>query len=220
MGTLKLALRAYRDYYDHIWIMLLMTAVWWCLVVTVAFAPSATLLLFRVADPRKGAWDDRIGFREASTYLWTEILRGWKLALATIPLVALLAFNLQFYGGSDGVFALLSPVWLLLLIIAVTSTLIIFALGGMTNLPAGAVVRKGWRVTGLRLPGALLVILITFIIPATIIGSVLYFILPVILVLPGILAIGLSRFVLKSLGEAYPEPNKPTEERLHEKRPR
>ena len=220
MGTLKLAFRAYRDFYDHIWLMLLMTAIWWCLIVTVAFAPSATLLLFKVADPRTGAWEDRVGFREASSYLWTELLRGWKITIATIPLVALLAFNLQFYGGSDGTLALLSPVWLLLLIIAITSTLVIFALGGMTDLPAGAVIRKGWRVTALRLPGALLVILITFIVPATIIGSVLYFVLPIILVLPGILATGLSRYVLKSLGEAYPEPNKPTEERLHEKRPR
>jgi hypothetical protein len=197
--------------------MLLATAAWWCLLFTVLFAPSATLLLFHVADPRKGPWDDRITLRESLTYLWSEVGRAWKLAGVTLPAVALIAFNLRYYGSSDGVFTLLAPIWLLLLIVGVAFTFTVFAVGGVTDLDAGSTLRTGLRIVAVRLPAALLVILITFVIPLTILTSVLYFLLPIVLALPGLIAIAMSRFALSAMGEAIPEPNKPTEERLHEK---
>jgi hypothetical protein len=216
--ALKLSFRAYRDFYDQIWTMLLYTAMWWLALVTVVLAPPATLLLFHVADPRKGPWEERITFREAIAYFWQNILRGWKLFAATGLPLALIAFNLQFYGGSDGIVALIAPIWLFLLIGGFAAFCVVFAVGGTTDDPAGTVLKRGLRVTGLRLPAILLVLMITFVLPSILITSVIYFLTPLVLALPGLLAVAMTRLVLPSIGEAIPEPNKPTEERLHEKR--
>lgn len=218
MWALRLSLRAYRDFYDHIWVMLLYTALWWLLLFTVVLAPAATLLLFRAADPRLGPWEERMTLGQATSYLWSQFGRGWKLGLATLPAIALIAFNLRFYGNSDGAFALLAPIWLLLLIAAICAFLVIFALGGVSDLPAGPTIKRGLVLTGIRFPAILLVVLITFVIPATLVTSLLYFLAPVALALPGLLAVAMTRLVLRATGEAVPDPNLPTEERLHEKR--
>jgi hypothetical protein len=216
--ALKLAIRAYRDFYDHIWLMLLVVAAWWTLLFTVILIPSATLLLFKAADPRMGPWEERITFREASAYLWQQFGRGWKLAAACFPIILLTAFNLRFYGMSDSAMALMSPLWLLLLIVAVTASSIIFALASLQEDPAGETIRQGLRLTAMRFPAALTVLLITAVVPATIFLGPLYFLAPLVLAVPGLVAIAMTRFVLKVSGMPMPEPNKPTEERLHEKR--
>ena len=218
MTTLRLAIRAYRDFYDIVWWMLLTTAIWWLMLVSVVFAPAATLLLFHQADPRLGVWEDRPDFREMGRYLMSQLGRSWLLALATVPLLALMTFNLSYYGGSDGAAALLAPFWLVLVIIAVIATLIIFALAALTEADAKSCLRDGLRLTGLYFPGALLVLVITFVIPLLLLTSVLQFLLPLILVLPGLVATAFSRFVLRVSRIPYPRPNEPTEERLHEKR--
>jgi hypothetical protein len=218
LTTLRLAFRSYRDFYDIVWWMLLTTAIWWLMLVSVVFAPAATLLLFRQADPRLGVWEDRPSLGEMGRYLMAQVGRGWLLALATLPLVALIAFNLNYYGGRDNASSLLAPFWLVLLVIAVIATLIIFALAALTGAGARSCLRDGLRLTGLHFPAALLVLAITFVIPMLILMSALQFLLPLVLMLPGLVATAFSRFVIRAARIPHPNPNEPTEERLHEKR--
>jgi hypothetical protein len=215
---LRLAIRSYRDFYDIIWWMLLATAIWWLMLISVVFAPAATLLLFRQADPRLGIWEDRPGLGEMGRYLIAQVGRGWLLALATVPLVALMAFNLNYYGGSDNAISLIAPFWLVLLIIGVTATLIIFALAALTGADAKSCLRDGLRLAGLRFPAALVVLLITLVIPGLILLTALEFLFPLVLALPGLVATAFSRFVIRAARIPHPNPNEPTEERLHEKR--
>src|SRR6476469_3864236 len=149
VSALRLALRSYRDLYDRIWIMLLVSAAWWVLLITVIFAPPATLLLFKHADPRIGPWQDRPGLRESGEFLWAQFIRSWIVTLATLLIVALTAFNLDYYGSGGSALSFLSPLWLVLLLLTVTATLVILALAAMTDLPEKQVI-----VTGARVPGA------------------------------------------------------------------
>ena len=218
MRALRLALRSYRDFYDRIWWMLLLTAVWWLMLITIVFAPSATLLLFKHADPRIGAWQDRPDLRESGQFLWSELARGWLIALATAPLIALMTFNLLFYADEDSALSVLAPFWLVLLILAVTATVIIFAMAAVQDLPAREALMLGARITGLRLPAALVILFVTGLVPVLVLTSTLYFLLPLVFMVPGLVATAFSTFVLKATGTPLPEPNAPTEERLHEKR--
>ena len=218
MTTLRLALRSYREYYDIIWWMILATAIWGILMISVVFAPPATMLLFRQADPRLGVWEERPGLGEMGRYLMNQFGRSWLLALATVPLLALMIFNLNYYGGSDGTIALLAPFWLVLLIIGAIATLIIFALAAMTDAGAKTLLRDGLRLTGIHFPAALLVLVITLVIPGLILTSLFQFLIPMTLLLPGLVATAFSRFVLRAARIRFPRPNEPTEERLHEKR--
>ena len=106
----------------------------------------------------------------------------------------------------------------MLLLLTVTATLVIFALAAMTDLPAKQVIVAGARVTGARLPAALVVLLFTVIIPLLVIMASYYVLLPLAAVIPALVAIAFSTFVLKATRAPLPEPNRPTEERLHEKR--
>ncbi len=218
MSALRLALRSYRDLYDRIWIMLLVSAAWWVLLITVIFAPPATLLLFKHADPRIGPWEDRPGLRESGEFLWAQFVRSWIVTLATLPIIALTAFNLDYYGSGVSALSFLSPLWLVLLLLTVTATLVIFALAAMTDLPAKQAIVTGARVTGARLPAALVVLLFTVIIPLLVIMASYYVLLPLAAAIPALVAIAFSAFVLKATRTPLPEPNRPTEERLHEKR--
>jgi uncharacterized membrane protein YesL len=217
LTTLRLALRSYREFYDIIWWMILATAIWWFMLISVVFAPAATLLLFRQADPRLGIWEERPSLREMGRYLLAQFGRSWLLAVATVPLLALMTFNLSYYGGSGGAISLLAPFWLVLLIIGVIATLIIFGLAALSDVGARDCLRDGLRLTGLHFPTALVVLVITFVIPALLLTSLFQFLIPLTLILPGLVATAFSRFVLRASRMPYPKPNEPTEERLHER---
>jgi hypothetical protein len=218
LSAIRLALRAYRDLYDHIWIMLLVTAVWWVMLITVIFAPPATLLLFKHADPRIGSWEDRPGLRESGEFLWAQLIRSWLITLATLPIIALTAFNLDYYGSGGSALSFLSPLWLVLLLLTVTVTFAIFAIAAVTDLSPKQAIIAGARLTGARLPAALVLLLFTLIIPAMAIVASLYVLLPLVALIPALVALAFSTFVLKATHTPLPEPNQPTEERLHEKR--
>ncbi len=135
-----------------------------------------------------------------------------------MPVIALTAFNLLFYADDDSALSFLAPFWLVLLILGITATVVIFALAAVEDLSAREALVLGARVTGLRLPAALVILFVTGLIPVLILTTTLYFLLPLILMIPGLVATAFSTFVLKAIGAQMPEPNAPTEERLHEKR--
>jgi hypothetical protein len=217
VSALRLALRSYREFYDRIWWMLLLTAVWWLLLTTIIFVPTATLLLFKHADPRAGVWDDRPDIRESGQILWSQLARGWLITVATVPLVGLMAFNMTYYGGGDSSLSFLAPIWLMLLILGITATITIFAVAGVTDLPAKEAIVTGARLAAMRLPAALMIVFVTALVPILMITSTYYVLLPIAVLIPGLVATAFSKFVLKAMGTAVPEPNQPTDERIHEK---
>jgi len=215
--ALRLGLRAYRDLYDQIWWMLLALVAWWILNATVVFGPPATFLLFQEADPRQGIWEDRMGPRDWPRYLLSNWVRSWKIALCTLPVVFLLAFNLNFYGSSGRTLSFLTPLWFLLLIVAATASIVIFAVGGVLNQQAGDAIKNGGRITAIRFPSVLLIVLLTAILPLLVISATLQFTFPLFFLIPGLVAMAVSRYVLAATGEPLPNPNEPTDERKFER---
>ena len=218
MRALKMGLRAWKDLYDQIWWMLLYLILWWFLTVTVVFGPPAMLLLFHVADPRVGVWGDRLTLREVVQFLLSNFGRGWKVWLATVPIVALCVFNLTFYGGSDHAIAVLTPIWLALVVMAIVATIVIFACAGILGMSARESFKTGFKVTASRAPQLVLILLVTLFLPFIMFAWIITIAYPLTFVIPGVTALAMGRLVLDALGQEYPRPNEPTEELLREKR--
>jgi uncharacterized membrane protein YesL len=218
LSALRLALRAYREFYDQVWIMLLVTVVWWCLAVSVIFAPAATILLFRHADPRTGVVDDRPGFSESGRILLDQFRRGWLIALSLTVPIALTWFNLRFYGGEEGALGFLTPFWAVLLVFAVTAAFVILALAAATELTPVAALKTGTRITFVHLPAALTIVFVTLVVPVLAVISTQFILLPLLVAVPGVVATAFMRFALRVLKVSVPDPNAPTEERLRETR--
>ena len=216
--ALKLGLRAWKDLYDQVWWMLLYLALWWFLTITVVFGPPALLLLFRVADPRQGVWGDRMNFGEVNRYLLDNLVRGWKIWLATVPLVALCIFNLNFYGGSDQTLAVLTPLWLVLLIMSTVGAIAIFAYAAIMETAAMESIKAGVKIATANLPKLIVILLFTLFIPFIFVSTVVLFAYPLTFVFPGVTALAMGRFILDAQDMDYPKPNEPTEELLREKR--
>jgi hypothetical protein len=151
-------------------------------------------------------------------YILANFGRGWKIWLATVPIIALSLFNLDYYGGSDSALALLTPIWLALFVLSIIGTVTIFACAGMMETPAGESIRTGLKVAAARLPQLILLLLITFFIPSILFSRILTIAYPLTFVIPAVTALAMGRLVLDTLGLEYPRPNEPTEERLREKR--
>lgn len=218
MRSKKLGLRAWKDFYDQVWWMLVYLAIWWFLTVTIVFGPPAMLLLFKVADPRMGVWGERMTFAEISRYLIEHLGRGWKLWLMTMPLIALCVFNLQFYGGSENALALLTPVWLALLILSVVCMITIFTYAAIMEAPAGESFKQGLRFAIAGLPRLIPILLITLFIPFIIVSTIVLFAYPLTFIFPGVTALAMGRYILEVQNLEFPRPNEPTAERLQEKR--
>jgi hypothetical protein len=218
LSTLRLALRAYREFYDQVWVMLLVTVVWWCLALSVIFAPAATILLFRHADPRTGVVDDRPGFYESGRMLLDQFRRGWLIALALAVPIALTWFNLRFYGGEEGALGFLTPLWAVLLVFVVTAAFVVLAVAAATELAPMEALVTGTRITFVRLPAALTIVFVTLVVPLLAIISTQFILMPLLVAVPGVVATAFMRFALRVLKVSVPDPNQPTDERLRERR--
>lgn len=217
MNPLAITRRALRDVYVHVGPMFVATAVWWVLLPTVVMIPAATLWLFFVADPRHGTDVARPTFRESLSTLFRSIGRGWLLALSTVPVVGLMVFNVRYYGSSDGVVGILTPVWLLLVVVGTLWTLAVFALAALREHPVRKTLRIAGQIVVYRMFTGLAVVILTLIGPFLLLGSLGWFTLPLIMTLPVITASALDRFVLVTLGIPIYDPNAPTPERLAER---
>lgn len=217
MNPLTITRRALRDCYENVLTMGIATAVWWVLVPTIVMIPPATLWLFTIADPRHGTDTPRPAFRESLTILFRSIGRGWLLAACTVPVLALTVFNVRYYGTSDGVIGVLTPIWLLLVVVAAVWTLTVFAVGALREHPLRRTLRISGQVVLYRMFTAAGVVLLTLIGPFLVLGSIGWFTVPLILTLPAITASALDRFVLNTLGVVIYDPNAPTPERAQER---
>ena len=217
MNPLTITRRALRDVYVNVGPMFVATVLWWVLLPTIVMIPAATLWLFSVADPRLGTDTGRPAFRESLSILFRSIWRGWQLAACTVPVVGLMVFNVRYYGSSDGVIGILTPVWLLLVAVAALWTLTVFALGALREHPVKKTLRIAGQIVLYRLFIGVAVLLLTLVGPFLLLGSLGWFTLPLIMMLPVIAASALDRFVLATLAIPIYDPNAPTPERVAER---
>ena len=217
MNPLTITRRALRDVYVNAVPMFVATVLWWVLLPTIVMIPAATLWLFSVADPRHGTDTARPTFRESLSILFRSIWRGWMLAACTVPIVGLMVFNVRYYGGSDGLIGVLTPVWLLLVVVGTLWTLTVFALAALREHPVRKTLRIAGQIVLYRLFIGVAVLCLTLVGPFVLLGSLGWFTLPLIMTLPVITASALDRFVLNTLAIPIYDPNAPTPERLAER---
>jgi hypothetical protein len=182
---------------------------WWFCCFTIVLGPGALVALFAAADPRTSSSFDRPGPRQFIGESVRHLRRGWKLALITVPILALLTYNLWFYGAADSRLSLLTPAWLALLLVGSLISLSAFSLAALldeTPLPA---LRIATVLTGARLWNALVVGLLLWVL--IVIGVLL--VVPLFIFLPGTIATTINRLVLDGLKIPITDPLAPTDER-------
>ncbi len=210
MRLLRLIGKSLSDVFEHLLPFMVASVVWWLCLFSVVLAPPATVSLFAFTDPRRSI--DRPDWSEVVHHFRRRLWPSWKLALATIPLVGLLIWNLGFYGGTDNTFALLAPLWFVLLIAGVAITLDANAVMGLTDVPVGEALRRAAFVT-FSAPIATLVVLLVILL-YVLVGIAT--IVPMILFVPTLVTTVINRLVLRQLRIDVLDPLTPTEERLRE----
>jgi uncharacterized membrane protein YesL len=205
----RIFLRGLSDTLENLLHFVLTSLLWWVCVVTILIGPGAVLALFKATDPRIGSSSDRLGprgFLSEATMQWR---RGWKLALVVVPIVALLAYNLWYYGSSDSRLAILVPAWVLLLTIAVLTGLSAFSIAALLDEPPRSALRIATILTGAKIWHGLVVAFLLY--GLTVVSIVL--VVPVVMFLPATIAATINRLVLRGLGIPVADPLAPTDER-------
>jgi hypothetical protein len=206
---LRVVLRGLSDTLENLLPFTLLSLTWWVAVFLVVPGPGATLTLFALTDPRLGSGLDRPGLREAVGITGRNLLRGWLLVFCTVPMVGVLVANLWFYGASDSRFALLVPLWFVLFVVALSVGLLAFSGAALLGLAPGTAMRRALGLTGRRLPQALVVVALLWLL--LFVGTIL--VVPVFMFLPAVVAATANRFLLDGLGIPVVDPLTPTEER-------
>jgi uncharacterized membrane protein YesL len=208
--TLRLVGRGLSDTLEHLLPFALLSLAWWLGVLLILPAPAATVALLAMTDPRRAV--DRPDWREAVSAGRAAFWPAWGLALLTLPVVAVLAANLAYYGARASRWGVLIPLWLILFLLALAITLQAFAVAGLTAQRPLAAAKQAAFLALLR-PGrslALVAVAALFVL----LGSAL--VVPLILIVPALLAAVTARFTLTTLGFPIPDPLAPTEERTAE----
>lgn len=210
MGPFRLLWRGIADVFEHLLPYMLASILWWLSILLVVTFPPATIGLFAMTDPRRSI--DRPEPGEILAQMRRDAVASWKLFLIILPILALLIWDLGFYGGNQGGFAVLAPLWLTLLIIALAISLASISALALTESGVGSALRRGAYVI-LSSPFRSLLVLIAVVL-YVVIGTVL--VVPLVLIVPPLIAATVNRLVLSQLQIAVVDPMAPTEERLLE----
>lgn len=214
MRTLRLIGRGASDTFEHLLPFALLSLGWWLCVLLVLPAPIATATLAALTDPRRSV--DRPDWADVKTIFRDNLRRGWGVALLTLPVVAILIVNLASYAGGASRWALFVPLWSILLLVAVAVSLGAFAVAGLlggtapgaARIAVAVALRRPFRTFGIVIGLAFLVGL----------GSLL--VVPLVMLVPALVAAIFNRFVLDTLDLPVPDPLAPTAEREEEERRR
>ena len=198
------------DVFEHLLPYMLASILWWLGVLLIITGPPATIGLFAITDPRRAI--DRPEPREVLRQVRQDAWASWKLFLIVIPIIGLLIWDLGFYGGSQGGFAVLAPLWLTLLIIASAISLAAISALALTDAGVGTAFRRGAYVILSSPFRSLLVLIVSTL--YTLIGALL--VVPLILIVPPLIAATVNRLVLIQLDIPVVDPLAPTEERVLE----
>ncbi len=217
MTGFRFVLRGLSDTFENLVYYLLMTLAWWLGIVLFPFAPAATMALFVHADPRHGSSSDRMTWSETMNFIRVNFLKGWLLALATIPVLALFAFNFFYYGNSTNALGILTPLWFVLFFLGFGTTAIAFSLASVADMGIKKSLKTALYMTGARMPVVIPMLLL--LLAVNIFGA--FLVIPLAMFMPMTNAAVFNRFVLASLKIDIADPLEPTPERLAEgKEPR
>ena len=206
---MRIVLKGLSDTLEHLLPFTVASLAWWVTVFTVFLAPGATVALFRMADPRIPSDLDRPSLRENAVIARRELRRGWSLEASTFPIIAVLVWNLRFYGLSRSRVSVLSPFWLALLVLAIFMTATAFSNAALFDASWRAALKGAVIQTGRHLPTVVAVAIVFA--PILLLGSIL--VVPIFMFLPAAAAAVINRFVLDSRGVAIADPLLPTAER-------
>lgn len=210
MRTIRLVGRGFSDTLEHLLPFAVLSLAWWVGLALVVPAPAATIALAAMTDPRRSI--DRPEWRDVLQTLRNNIRRGWGVAILTLPVVAVLIANLASYGGGASRWALLVPLWTILLIVAIAVALGAFAVAGLLGGTAPNAAKIAVLVA-LRRPFRTLAIVV-------ILGGVIALgaglVVPLVMIVPALVAAIVNRFVLDALDVPIPDPLAPTAERQAE----
>lgn len=212
MRGVRLVLSALSDTLEHLMTFTAASLAWWLAVFTVVFAPGATVALFLAADPRVTSELDQPTLRERWTTARAANRGAWRLALVCLPVIAVLLWNLRFYGIGDHRLGLLAPFWIVLLVTVVSIAATAFSIAALFGEPWSVAVRRAARQTGARLPTVLTMSALLW--PLLALGGLL--VVPIFMFLPATVAAAVNRLVLDTAGVEVVSPLAPTEERAVE----
>lgn len=185
---------------------------WWLGLLTVVLAPSMTVTLFRVCDPRANLDFGQLTIREALAATLRGWLKAWSIALLIVPLGLALSFNLLAYDGGNGVFAQFGPLWLFMLVIVIVWGMVSFSIAGTTEQSGLAATRTALLLVARRPFGAIVLFLLLYAVFA--LSRIVIF--PALFIFPAIAAATVNRLTLDGLGLDVFDPYRPTPERLAE----
>lgn len=211
MVFLKLVWRGVRDVFEQFLSLTWFSLLWWVCVVLIVPGPPATVALYAMADPRRQV--STPDFQDAVDVFRTAFRRSWGIFLFTVPLMAILIWNLYFFGGTSALLAAMSPLWLIMLVLVWMLMLYAYAVAGTMesgtrNAFRGAMyvlVSRPFLSISLSLLSILLIIVMTITV------------VPMVLFGPALIASIVNRVVLYVLGVEVIDPSAPTTERAHER---
>lgn len=212
MRFLKLVWRGFRDLFDQLLTLGLYSVLWWVCTILIVPGPPATVALFAMCDPRRKV--SQPDFGDAVQVFKGAYRRSWGIAILTVPLLAILLWNLLFFSGSNHPLIALVPLWLIMILLVYILTLYAFSVAatmesGTRNAFRGALfvlVSRPFFSIGL---GLFLLVL----------GSILAVtVLPLILFGPALMACIVNRFALVALDVPVVDPDSPTDERQDERK--
>ncbi len=212
MNGARLVGRGLHDTFENLISYVMVTMTWWCCIFLVVPGPAATLALFAHADPRHGMLSDRMTWSETLRFIGRNLWRAWGLALLTIPVMALLIYNVIFYSSGDTILGVLTPLWCVLFLFAFATTMTAFSLFALEQLDFKTTIEIAALMVGAHIPRVIVLTLLLWIV--LLVGTVL--IVPTAMFLPMTVAATFNRFVLSSRKIDIPDPLAPTAERLAE----
>lgn len=211
MRFFRLVWRGIRDLFDQILPFALYSILWWVCILLIIPGPPATLALFAMCDPRRRVSQPE--FSDAVAIFKSAFLRSWKVALVTVPFVAILAWNLFYFSGTDHVLIALVPLWVIMLVILFVLLHYSFSVAAMMESGPRNALRGAMFVLVSRPFSGIALSLFLMVV-----GSVLaVMVLPMALFGPALLACIVNRFVLDGLGVPVTDPDSPTDERQDER---
>lgn len=210
MRFLRLFLRGMKDVYDQFVLMMAVSVLWWLCAALIVPGPPATVALFRFADPRNQVRS--LELRDFFVTIRESFRTSWAIAGITLPVILILLWNSVFFRGTDSRFALIVPLWVVMMLITVV--LMLYAYATVATMESR--VRNAFRgstylmvmwpfTSGLLIVGILLVVAIFAAL-----------VLPLILFGPAVVASIINRFVLAGYNVEVIDPSSPTSERSTE----
>ncbi len=208
---LKLVWRGIRDLFEQFLSLTWFSLLWWVCFILIVPGPPATVALYSMADPRRQV--STPDFRDAVDVFWSAFRRSWGIFLFTVPLMAVLVWNLYFFGGTTQLLAAMTPLWMIMLVLIWVLMLYAYAVAG--TMESG--VRNAFRGAVFVLVSRPLLSIVLSLFSIILIVVMTITVLPMVLFGPALIASIVNRVVLFVLGVEVIDPSAPTTERADER---